>query len=70
MEFTEPEFSAQKFEHNESPLVELQPEKTVFQGKILTLVCDIKKGAPEPTLTWEKDGNVLASNSKEGFRNC
>ena len=56
-----------KFEHNESPLVELQPEKTVFQGKILTLVCDIKKGAPEPTLTWEKDGNVLASNSKEGF---
>ena len=47
-----------------SPLVELQPEKTVFQGKILTLVCDIKKGAREPTLTWEKDGNVLASNSK------
>ena len=54
----------QKFEHDKSPLVELQPEKTVFQGKILTLVCDIKKGAPEPTLTWEKDGNVLASNSK------
>ena len=52
----------------QSPLVELKPEKTVFQGKILTLVCDIKKGAPEPTLTWEKDGNVLASNSKEfGF---
>ena len=55
---------AKKFEHGESPLVELQPEKKVFQGKILTLVCDIKKGAPEPTLTWEKDGNVLASNSK------
>ena len=38
------------------------------QNNSITNLCDIKKGAPEPTLTWEKDGNVLASNSKDRLK--
>ena len=34
------------------------------QGKILTLKCEITAGHPAPSISWEKNGNVLSSNSK------
>ena len=48
----------------QKPKIEIAPSHEVSQGKILTMKCFITAGHPSPSLSWEKNGAVLTSNSK------